>query len=209
MQLARTVGAVVGIAAAIATTGLISALPASAHTHAVWAKCVDEKAVLHVDLKAYNTKKGANHVTVSLDGEELESVAFAQQYTKDFDGGDPTAPHAFKVVVSASDNQKYSFTLGDDHELDVPACAEERIETTTAVAPVVETVVATTTLPAPPATTTTPVPVAAPTTTTAVAVAEGGLANTGASIAIPLVIGLVLLGGGVTLLVVLRRRARA
>ncbi|NUT50121.1 MAG: LPXTG cell wall anchor domain-containing protein, partial [Saccharothrix sp.] len=49
------------------------------------------------------------------------------------------------------------------------------------------------------------------TTTTEVAVVPAGdtnaLANTGASIAIPLVIGIVLLGGGAALLIVLRKRA--
>ncbi|MEU4806027.1 hypothetical protein [Actinosynnema sp. NPDC023587] len=215
MQLARTVAAVLGVAASIVTTGLISVVPASAHTSTVWAKCVDEKAVLHVDLKAYNMKRGLNEVTVSLDGAELESARFGTEFTKQYDGGDAAEPHSFKIVVKAADNDKFSFTKGEGGELDVPACVEKKVVTTTAAPTTTPatTAAGTTTPPAPPVETTTPVAAAAPVTTTSVAVAaasaEGGLANTGASIAIPLVIGLVLLGGGVALLIVLRRRARA
>ncbi|WP_433262788.1 hypothetical protein ACQPZF_30455 [Actinosynnema sp. CS-041913] len=205
MQLARTVGAAIGVAAALVTTGLITAVPASAHTPTVWAKCVDEKAVLHVDLKAYAHE--GNKLTVSVDGKELEQRTFGSSYTHDYDGGDATVPHSFKVVVKASDSDNYSFTRGENGELDVPACVEE-VPSTVPSTPSSEpsTPPSETSTPSSEPTSSSAAPVA---TTTAAPPAEGGLANTGATIAIPLVIGLVLLGGGTAVLLVLRRRAKA
>ncbi|RKT56482.1 LPXTG cell wall anchor domain-containing protein [Saccharothrix australiensis] len=215
MQFARTVGATLGAAAVIVATGLITSLPASAHDKTVWAKCVDEKAVLHVDLKSY--ARQGNELTVSVDGKELDKRTFGADFAQRYDGGDATAPHSFKVVVKASDNDKYSFT-SKEGELDVPVCAE-RVPTTEPSAPGTPSSEPSTPSSEPstpsvePSTpSSSPAPsssaAVAPTTTTAPP-AEGGLANTGASIAIPLVIGLVLLGGGVAVLVVQRRRAKA
>ncbi|MBB5959196.1 LPXTG-motif cell wall-anchored protein [Saccharothrix tamanrassetensis] len=210
MQFARTVGAVISVAAAIVATGLITTLPASAHNKTVWAKCVDEKAVLHVDLTAYASE--GNQLTVTVDGKELEQRTFGADYSRQYDGGDATVPHSFKVVVKASDSDTYSFTKGNNGELDVPACVES-VPTSSSSSS--QTTTTTTTSP----TSETSTPSSAPsssdvaptvTTTSAAAVpAEGGLANTGASIAIPLVIGLVLLGGGAAVLLVQRRRAKA
>jgi LPXTG-motif cell wall-anchored protein len=195
-----------GVVLAGTVAGLIGfAGVASAHTHKNDAYCKGDTTTLHVNLTAYADKgrKGQqNHVTVTDGATSLVDAPFDKQFVKAFDTSG-AEDHVFTVKVTAWDDAKYSFT----EEFKVAKCV-------TPPPPDTETTTTTTTtesVPPPPVATTTS-PVAAPvisTTTTPAPQAAPALAETGASIAIPLGIGGVLLAGGVALLFVVRRRSKA
>lgn len=182
---------------AIAGTALLAlAIPASAHTPHVTAKCDNGKTTLHVNLEAYNGQK-ANTVKATDGDSTLVDTTFKSNYDKSWDVS-ADQPHTFTVTVAAWDDpngkQGFSFT----QTLTVEACV---VPTTT---PPPSTTTGTV---APTTTNQAPVP---PSTTPAPPAAQGGLPNTGASVGLPLVLGAVLLvGGGALLLVVRRRRSQA
>ncbi|ROP41362.1 hypothetical protein [Saccharothrix texasensis] len=211
MQFAR-VGALVGAAVAAVAATVFAAVPASAHTPKLEASCKDGTTTLSVKLTAYSQNK-TNHIKVTLDdAQELENKDFKAGFEGKYSAsGD--VKRVFVVEVTAGDNAQYSFK----ETKTVEACVVPTTTTTTTTTTTVET----TTEETEPTTTTTTVevttsessaPATSTTTTTTAAVVPvadtgDGLANTGASIAIPLVIGVILLGGGAALLIVLRRRA--
>ncbi|MFD0200932.1 MULTISPECIES: hypothetical protein [Saccharothrix] len=214
MQFAR-VGALVGAVTAAVAATVFTAGPAFAHTPNLTAKCEDGTTTLSVKLTAYaeSSQGKTNHITVSLDGKELENKDFGRSFEGSYSAsGD--AKRVFVVKVTAHDGDQYSFEKTKTVEACVVPTTTTTTTTTTAETTSIPTSApSTTTLP--PDTTEPPaqssVPATTTTTTTPAVVAVGdtgdGLANTGASIAIPLVIGAVLLGGGAALLIVLRRRA--
>ncbi|HEY0447918.1 hypothetical protein [Actinophytocola sp.] len=187
----------VGVAAAAALVGLAGT--ASAHTPDIKAECTEGGTVLSVDLKAYNDK-GTNTVTIK-DNDKvlLAETAFASTFQQTFDKLDATVTHDFVVDVKAWDDpngtQGFTKTLTAKAEACVVAPPEE---TTTTTPPPVES-----STEAPPA------PSSAAPTTTTTPVEKAALAETGASIALPLGIGAVLLVGGGVLLFIVRRRGRA
>ncbi|MFJ6675552.1 hypothetical protein ACIQMJ_30980 [Actinosynnema sp. NPDC091369] len=214
MQFAR-VGALVGAAVAALAATVFAAVPASAHTPKLEASCKNGTTTLSVKLTAYAQNK-ANHVKVTLDGtKELENKDFGASFEGKYSAsGD--VKRVFVVEVTAADDKKYSFK----ETKTVEACVvppTTTTTTTTTTAPTTTTQETTSIPSSEPSTSsvsTSPSESSAPATTTTTAAAVvpvadtgDGLANTGASIAIPLVIGVVLLGGGAALLIVLRKRA--
>lgn len=187
----------VGVAAAAALVGMAGT--AGAHTPHVKAGCTDEGTFLKVELKSYNAQKD-NTVKITDGDTVVADTTFKSSYDLAKDDFDNTVQHVFTVEVKAWDDpdgkRGWSFTKTKT----VEACVETPPETTT-----------TTTTTTPPETSDTPAPPSsAPVTTTTTAeVEEAALAETGASIALPLGIGAVLLVGGGVLLFVVRRRGRA
>ncbi|MER5262966.1 hypothetical protein ABTZ99_12945 [Actinosynnema sp. NPDC002837] len=209
MQFAR-VGALVGAAVAALAATVFAAVPASAHTPKLEAKCQDGTTTLSVKLTAYaeSTSQKSNRIKVTVGDEELENKDFGRSFEGSYSvSGD--VKRVFVVEVTAHDGNQYSFTEKKTVEACVVPTTTTTSPTTTTLPPTTTTEPSTTTVPP----TTTESPSSAPTTTTTtpevvpVADTGDGLANTGASIAIPLVIGVVLLGGGAALLIVLRKRA--
>lgn len=196
------------VTAAAAVALVAFAIPASAHKGTPEAKCMEDagKTVLKIDLTSYNpnmpgdTTGKPNKIKVTDGATVLDEAGFADKYQKTWDDLSATEDHAFKVVVDAwddqdpSDDKTFSFTWTKD----VKACTEKEPEPEPEPepSPPVEETTTTTT---PPTTTTTEVPVGA----------NANLAATGASIAIPLGIGGLLLVGGATMLLILRKRRKA
>lgn len=186
----RRTGAVLGalgVGAVAVIVGLAG--PADAHAPKVSAKCADGKTVLKVELSRYNPAK-ANTVKITDGDKSLGDTEFQTDFKKSWEvAGD--VDHNFVVTVVAWDDpdgrKNFSFT----EKLPVKACVTPPTTTTTKPS---ESTPATTTSESTPATTTSE--------------EEAPLANTGASIALPIGIGALLLVGGI-LLVVLRRRGRA
>ncbi|MGH3759478.1 hypothetical protein [Actinophytocola sp.] len=182
----------VGVLAAVALVGMAGT--ASAHKPKIAAQCTEEGTVLEVRMKDYNPD-GENSLTVT-DGETvlLGKTVFGREFEQTFDGLDPAVEHTFTVDVKAHDdpNGDKGFT---------------RVLTATAEACV--TPPPTTTEPPPTTTEAPPTTTEAPPTTTTTEAAPPPLAETGASIALPLGIGAVLLVGGGVLLFIVRRRGRA
>jgi LPXTG-motif cell wall-anchored protein len=212
----RRFGVTLGAVLTGVTAGLIGfAGTASAHTPDVKASCEGDTTTLWVQLKSYNGKDGkSNTVKVTDGGQSLVDTTFKSAYEDSFETSG-AVDHVFTVTVKAWDDPQgdkgYSFTK----ELKVEKCV---VETTTSTS--TETSTSETTPPsetstsetptsssteAPPVSTTT----VAPTTTTTAAVEEAALAETGASIGLPLGIAGVLLVGGGILLFVVRRRGKA
>lgn len=195
----RRYGVGLGVVLATVSAGMIGFVgTASAHTNRSSAECVDPNTTLTVDLTAYSTQH-TNTVKIT-DGDTVldENNNFGKEYAKKFDvPGD--VEHNFTIVVKAGDDDKYSFTK----EYKVEACVEAppTSETTT---PPVET---TTETPAPTSSEAPPAPTTPPTTTTTEQ--EEVLAETGASVALPLGIAGVLIVGGAGALFVVRRRGKA
>lgn len=186
----------VGVVAAAALVGMAGT--ASAHKPEISAQCTENGTVLEVHLKQYNAN-GENSVTV-MDGETvlLEKTTFSKDFDKTFEGLDATVEHTFVVDVKAHDDPNGDKGFSRVMEATAEACVtpppppSSEVPPTSSEAP-----------PAPPSeapTTTTPAPQPAP---------APPLAETGASIALPLGIGAVLLVGGGVLLFVVRRRGRA
>jgi hypothetical protein len=184
----------VGVVAAAALVGMAGT--ASAHKPEIKAECTDAGTVLEVHLKQYDGR-GENSVTV-MDGEEvlLEKTVFQSDFEQKFEGLDATVEHTFTVDVKAHDDPN-----GDKGFTKVMTATAEACVTPP---PSSETPPPPPSSEAPPAPTTT--------TTTEVPAPQGAappLAETGASIAIPLGIGALLLVGGGVMLFVVRRRSRA
>jgi LPXTG-motif cell wall-anchored protein len=181
---------------AIAGTALLAiTLPASAHNGDVSASCENGKSVLHISLVNYNGQKD-NSVKAVADGQtSLVDTNFKTSFDKSYSDLAADAPHTYVVTVKAWDSDDYSFTKN----VNTPACVTPPpTTTTTTVAPT-----SSTTTPSSPVPTTTS-PAATPPAD------QGGLANTGASVGLPLGIGaLLLVGGGALLLVVRKRRSAA
>jgi hypothetical protein len=180
---------------AIAGTALLAlTVPASAHTYRVSADCADGTSYLKVDLTAYNGGV-TNTVKVTVD------ESFKTSWQKNWNDLDATKSHTYTVAVQAGDDQDGSHGFSFTKSGTIKACVEAPPTTTT-------TTEAPTTQP----TTTTTSEAPAPTTSPAATppADQGGLANTGASIGLPLGIGaLLLVGGGALLLVVRKRRSAA
>jgi LPXTG-motif cell wall-anchored protein len=181
---------------AIAGTALLAlTIPASAHNHGVKAGCADETSYLHVDLNSYNGDK-TNTVKVTVDGQAQAEETFKSNWSKHWDDLDATKTHTYTVDVHAGDdeNGQAGFTFKESGEIKACVEAPPTTTTTTTVAPT------TTTSEAPAPSTTKPAPPKD----------QGGLANTGASVGLPIGIGaLLLVGGGALLLVVRKRRSAA
>jgi LPXTG-motif cell wall-anchored protein len=174
---------------------------AAAHTNKSKAECVDDTTTLTVDLTAYN-KKETNTVKIT-DGETvLHEGEFDENYQEQFEvPGD--VEHVFTIDVKAGDDPtgKKGWTFTEEHK--VEACVEPTTppsETT----PPVET---TTETPVPTSSEAPPAPTTPPTTTTTEQ--EEVLAETGASIALPLGIAGALIVGGVGAMFFVRRRSKA
>ena len=185
---------------AIAGTALLAlALPASAHTPNVNAKCnPDGSTTLTVNLTNYqHGKDGQTNTVKATDGSTvLVDQTFDTQYSKSFEVS-ASKGHDFTVTVRAWDSSKYNL----DWAQHVDACVTPPTTTTT-VPPTT-----TTTTVAPTSTTSSEAPVP-PVTSTPPAQQGGGLPDTGANVGLPLGIGaLLLVGGGALLLVVRKRRA--
>ncbi|WP_367137549.1 hypothetical protein [Saccharothrix sp. HUAS TT1] len=223
MQFAR-VGALVGAAVAAVAATVFAAVPASAHNANFSAGCEGEKSKLIVNLVSYDkhdTKK--NKVKITLDGQEIENTTFDKNFNQTYVRDSKTAlVYSYEVLAwndPIDENNNKNWSVRGTYT--VPSCVEETTTTTTttteattttttveATTTTVETT--TTTVETSPETSVSSTPATTTTTDAAVVpVADKGedLASTGASIAIPLVIGVVLLGGGAALLIVLRKRA--
>jgi LPXTG-motif cell wall-anchored protein len=191
----RRYGAILGALGVGVAAVLVSvALPASAHTPELSAKCADGKTVLKVELTRYNAQK-ANTVKITDGDTVLLDDEFSTDFKKSFNApGD--VKHEFVVDVKAWDDPegKKGFTF--TKKLPVAACVTPP---TTTTKPTTTTAPSSSSSeePSTPATTTTSAEEAPP------------LAETGASIALPLTIGALLLVGGGVLLFVVRRRGRA
>ncbi|MFI7679997.1 LPXTG cell wall anchor domain-containing protein [Actinophytocola sp. NPDC049390] len=177
---------------------------AAAHTNKSSAKCEGDTTTLTVDLTAYNPEK-TNSVTIT-DGDTVlhDDKDFGPEYKDVFEvPGD--VEHVFTIDVKAGDDpngtEGWSFT----QEYKIAACVEQTTppssETTT---PPVET---TTEAPVPTSSEAPPAPTTPPTTTTTEQ--EEVLAETGASVALPLGIAGVLIVGGVGAMFFVRRRNKA
>jgi LPXTG-motif cell wall-anchored protein len=208
----RRFGVALGVVLTGAAAGLIGfAGVASAHTPKVSAACEGDTTTLHVNLTAYNGRQD-NTVKVTDGDQVLEDKTFKNEYKKSFETSG-AVDHVFRVVVVAWDGEKY----GLDKTLRVEKCVTETTTTTTTTTtessepttPPSETSSEPTETPSS-STEAPPVPTTSPTTTTTTAeVEEAALAETGASIGLPLGIAGVLLVGGGVLLFVVRRRSKA
>lgn len=203
-----------GVGFGVVLTGVAAGLigfagVASAHTRGIEASCEGDTTTLTVDLKAYadGSRSGKeNHVTITDNGNVLVDTGFQTKYSESFKTSG-AEKHTFLVDITAFDGAQY----GGQEKREVEACLKETPpppETTSEeVPPTTET-----TTEAPPETTSSPeaAPVVATSTTPPAPAAEGGpLAETGASIAIPLGIAGVLIVGGAGALFVVRRRSKA
>jgi LPXTG-motif cell wall-anchored protein len=207
----RRFGVALGVVLTGAAAGLIGFTGvASAHTPKVTAECVGDTTTLTVDLKAYNGQQD-NTVKVTDGDEVLEDKTFKTKYKKSFETSG-AVDHTFRVVVVAWDSSKYNV----DETLHVKKCVTETTTTTTTTTessePTTPPSETTTSEPTePPSSSSTeapPVPTTTTTTTTA-EVEEAALAETGASIALPLgIAGALLVGGGVLMFIV-RKRSKA
>lgn len=199
----RRYGVGLGVVLATVSAGMIGFVgSAAAHTNKSSAECVDPTTTLTVDLTAYSSKH-TNTVKIT-DGDKVlhEDNDFGDKYAEKFEvPGD--VKHVFTIEVKAGDDvngdRGFSFTK----EYTVEACVQPTTppETTT---PPVET---TTETPAPTSSEAPPAPTTPPTTTTTEK--EEVLAETGASVALPLGIAGVLIVGGAGALFVVRRRSKA
>jgi LPXTG-motif cell wall-anchored protein len=186
----RVLGAI-AVAATAGLTVLALAIPASAHTPDVKAKCVKDEAVLTVNLSAYASK--GNKITV-LDGDtELLQEEFGKSFEKTFKASG-TVEHTFTVTVKASDGDKYDFKK----TLKTEKCVKE--QPPTKPQPPVSS-----SSEVPPTTTTTEAPPAAPPAGGS-GQAEPPLAATGASTTWTLLAGLGLVGAGAAALILVRRK---
>lgn len=195
----------IGAGAVAATALLALAVPASAHVPNVKAECKDGKTTLSVVLTKYVVHQGKTNTVQVTDGEQTlqEETNFGTSFSKTFET-DGSVDHAFVVTVKAWDDPKGEKGWSFVKRLPVTACVTPTTTTTVPPTETTTTTVSETTVP--PTETTTTTTAAPVTTTTAV---SGGLADTGASIAIPLVLGALLLVGGGALVLLTRRRGRA
>jgi hypothetical protein len=213
-RIARTALAAVVVTTTTTVALLTAVVPASAQSTDLKASCGSTGAVLSVDLKGY--AKGANTVKVQ-DGEiVLSDREFAQSYVGSFPRPADLA-HTFVITVRVPGDSRQSFV----REVRSAPCAPPR----QAPAPSVSTVPGSAAPSATPTTTTTAptasssAPSAAgesgtsapPTTNTGIVPlgSKGELSQAGASIAIPLLIGLCLVTALAVVLVGVKRRRRS
>ncbi|HEY7597221.1 MAG TPA: LPXTG cell wall anchor domain-containing protein [Actinophytocola sp.] len=186
----------IGVAAAAALVGMAGT--AAAHVPDIKAECTDNGTVLQVHLERYDDS-GVNTVKV-MDGDTvlLDTKQFGRSFDQTFDNLDATVDHVFTADVRAHDDPNGSKGFTRVLTAEAKACVTPPPTTTTEVPP--------TSSEAPPVP-----PSSAPATTTPAAQPAPAppLAETGASVALPLGIGAVLLVGGGVLLFVVRRRSRA
>lgn len=213
----RRYGVAFGVVLTGVTAGLIGfAGTAGAHTNRSFAECKNDKATLSVDLTFYNDRE-VNTVKVTDNGKVLHDGEFGKTFQRKFEAKGDVA-HVFVVDVVAGDdpkeeNNRDKWTF--DAEYKVAACvtvtqppatsstsATPTSEAPTSEAPTSEAPAPTSSEVAPPSAS--PVP-----TTPAPAAQEEVLAETGASIALPLGIAGFLIVGGVGALFVVRRRGKA
>jgi hypothetical protein len=226
----RTLGVGGATAVAFAATLALAGV-ASAHNHNITESCDSGVPTLHITLTAYNagytntitaqaqdgdylaTTVGGKHgqsSTVKLQDYAFQNGAFSATIPAPEGASAAAKPYTFSVSVHAGDNSAYSFSQKVTTEPS-KACAPETPPTKPTA----------TTTTAPPTTTTASGPTSTtPPTTTAAAVAPvsdktqtppGGLAYTGVSTELPLIIAgaLIVLGAGalITMRVLKRRRA--
>ncbi|GAA2688177.1 MULTISPECIES: LPXTG cell wall anchor domain-containing protein [Actinosynnema] len=236
MQFARTAGKSIGVAATVVAAGLLMALPASAHNRSLDVKCAPTgEAVFNLKLTQYSTRYD-NTLKVTEGDTVLEDTTFRGDFRKEYKvPGDVT--RTFKVeLVAGDDNSKSTYSFKAEKSLKELCKQPEKPSTTpetpkSEVPPTEDSVPPSPTSsssPAPSVTESAPVPSSqevpfpsvtestspAPTTTTSaevVPVTEDteGLANTGASVAVPLGIGAALLAAGGGVLFFMRKRGAA
>jgi hypothetical protein len=186
----------IGAAAVAALVGMAGT--ASAHTPDIKAECTDNGTVLRVHLEKYDSR-GENTVKI-MDGDTVlqDTMKFGSNFDQSFDGLDATVAHTFTADVKAFDDPDGSHGFTKVLTASSEACVTPPPTTTTEVPP--------TSSEAPPVP-----PSSAPVSTTPAAQPAPAppLAETGASIALPVGIGAVLLIGGGVLLFIVRRRGRA
>ncbi|QFZ22172.1 LPXTG cell wall anchor domain-containing protein [Saccharothrix syringae] len=211
MKFAR-VGAFAGTLAATAAASVLFAAPASAHTPHLEPSCKDGQATLDVNLKDYQVKEGkTNHVVVKVNGETRTDRDFDRNFSQKYSAPADKDKVTFVVDIKAWDdvNGEKRYTRTEVREVD-PCPAKQQqppAQQPPVEQPPVEQPPVDESSSAAPAPTTTVAPTTSSAAVVPIAAEETPLANTGASIAIPLVIGLVLLGGGAALLIVQRKRA--
>jgi LPXTG-motif cell wall-anchored protein len=207
----RRFGVGLGVVLTGAVAGLIGfAGVASAHVPEVSAKCTDSGTTLTVTLTKYDTRKKNTVKITDNDAVLVDTTQFKDSYS--FKKADLAndVKHTFTVVVLAGDDpdgkKGFSFTQQKVVEACVTPPPTKTTESSTP--PPTKTTESST---PPPVTTTTTVaaPVIATSTTPAAQATTPPLAETGASIAVPLGIAGVLLVGGGVLLFVVRRRSKA
>ena len=205
----RRYGVALGVVLTTVTAGMIGfAGTAAAHTNKSKAECVDDITTLTVDLTAYN-KRETNTVKITDGDTVLHEGEFDVNYQEQFEvPGD--VEHVFTIDVKAGDDPKGKKGWTFTEEYKVEACVEPSTPPSTPPSsetstPPVET---TTETPVPTSSEAPPAPTTPPTTTTTTE-QEEVLAETGASIALPLGIAGFLIVGGVGAMFFVRRRSKA
>ena len=203
----RRIAAASAVLATTATAWLALAGTASAHVPTVNATCADGHTVLSVDLAEYNGQGNQNTIAITDNAATLLGVThFGTSYANKWTVSG-AEDHTFVITVKAFDDPDGSHHWSFSTTKKVAACVAPPTTTTTTT---------TTTSSVAPTSAPTSAPVAsssvaavtttvAPTSTSAAAAA---LANTGASITAPLLIGVGLLGAGAVALVAVRRGRR-
>lgn len=111
--------------------GLASA--AQRHTSRVSASCVEQKALLSVQLTKY-ASAGRNTVIVHDNGVRLVDSAFGDEYCNKWTDRDGDVPHRFVVTVVAWDDPDGSRGWSFRNEVEVPACVSPGRPVTTSPA---------------------------------------------------------------------------
>jgi LPXTG-motif cell wall-anchored protein len=210
----RRFGVALGVVLTGAAAGLIGFTGvAGAHTPVWSAECEGDTTTVKVDLTQYRSEHN-NHVKVT-DGETvLVDKSFKSSYQETFETSG-AVDHVFKLQVTAWDDEKFN----KNDTIRVEKCVVEtttETETTTTTTessqPTSEPSETPTSEPSETPTTSSEAPVTTTTvapTTTPAQVDDDQLAETGASIGLPLgIAGVLLVGGGVALFIV-RRRGKA
>jgi LPXTG-motif cell wall-anchored protein len=192
-------------ATAVAGVALVAAaVPASAHNQEVTDSCDGGKIVLTVDLKNYSNNDAAMNTVTVTDGDTMlvDTDGFRSTYNKKF-AVDGSVAHDFKIVIFAEDdpNDEKGFSKIIKHPTRAGKCKAEPTSTTTSPTKTESS--------SPSAEPSSSTAAPATTTTTVVVGANASLASTGASIAVPLTIGALLLLAGATMLLIVRKRRKA
>lgn len=204
----RVLGAFV-VAGTTVLTSLALATPAFAHTPTVKVECDEknQKSVLTVELKDYNTRKGQNTLIVEIDKNQVLKDTFGDNRAAETWGTTSTDDHIYKVTVLASDdpdidNKKPNWS--QVFNLDNSKCVKTPPKPEQPQPPKPEQ-------PQPPVVTTTEAPSSSVTPPPAPggSTPEPPLAATGASPTWLLLSGLGLVGAGAGTLLFLRRRRSA
>ncbi|WP_188316480.1 LPXTG cell wall anchor domain-containing protein [Solihabitans fulvus] len=209
MQFARKALGVSAVTAVAATLWVGLAAPASAHNKTWTAACDTKtgKTTVSVDLTYYNADK-ANTVELKDNDTELVAVTnFPDSFKTDKTVAGDVA-HTFTLTVKAWDDtdgkKGFSFT----QKQTVPACVKP---TSSSVAPTSSSVAPSSSAVVAPPSSNAPSSSATSVTTSPAAVAaatENPLANTGASVTLPLLLGGGLLAAGAVALFAVRRTRR-